>query len=544
MVNFKKFFRSRLIRFGLLPLIVYFAIFIFFTYPSIYQFSTHLYGDQQDSLVHVWNIWHVDKTISAHQPLWHTSDLQYPSGTTLLAHTLNLTNSLLGVFFLKFLTIFQTYNLLIILIFVSSGLCAFFLCYHFSESYWPSIIGGFVYAFSGYQMLHIGSHMNLNAIQYIPLFILFLHKLLIDPKKRWAVLAAIFLVLIFYTELYYFLYSSLALFLFISAYAYQKRNISFFKTKDYLIAFGIFFGIIIALTGPYIILFLYQSRIDPFTGAHDAVRFSTDLLAPVMPAFLKNWYATKMKLGEGVGESFIGYAVWGMIIYVLVKRKDLGKRFPLPFLVIFFAFLVLSLGPHLHVVNKDLGAFMPYRFLSKLIPGMSVSGVPVRMMLMTFLAASVIVSVGLAKIMEKGRWRYLVLALIGATIFIEYLPAQTFTPSQAYIDPYVLALKDLPGKEAVFDSRSLFTPLLYQTIHGRPVFGGLVSRIPQSVLIQNRFLEGSFLKGNFNVLCESGFRYLAVNKNVQITGAEPILSSDQTSLYDLKTFSESCRNRF
>ncbi|MHB8168343.1 MAG: hypothetical protein ACYDET_01690 [Thermoleophilia bacterium] len=532
-----------------LPLSVYAIFFAAFTYPAIREFSSHLYGDQQDGMINVWNIWHVSHALSNLRSPWFSSSLYYPTGTTLLGHTLDFSNSLFGALLLKLLPIFQVYNLLVIFAFLASGLSAFFLCHHFSRSIFPSLVGGFVYAFSGYQMLHLGahanyianvpatysgSHLNLFSIQYMPPFFLFIHKFLTSLKKLWAVLAALFLIMISYTEINYFLFVSLASVLFVAAILYQQKNFKLLLRKDFLVPFALFAGISAVFIGPYLIAFLHQNQVNPFTGIHDAARFSIDLIGPFVPGFLKSWYGSRLMVGEGVGESFLGVTVWGLLIYLIAKRKSFKKQeFPLPFVLIFFVFLVLSLGPDLHVHNRNLGTFLPYAPLEKIIPGMSVSGVPARNMIMVVMAAAVIVSIALKKIMEAAKWRYLLLALITGALVLEYLPAQSFKPTVAQIDPYAIYLKDTPGNDAVFDDRDPYASLLDQIVDGRPVSQGLVSRIPKSVHDKSQALLKALQEGNYAELRDDGFRYLAVDRKVHIAGLDRVFKSQKTSLYDL-----------
>lgn len=532
------------VKFGLFPLLVFFVIFCLLTFPAITQFSSHLYGDQTDALIHVWNLWHVDKSVSNLQSPWHTNDLQFPSGTTLLAHTLNLTNSLLGILLMQFLSITQTYNLLVIFAFTSSGLTAFILAYYFSRSYWPSIVGGFIFAFSGYQMLHIGSHLNLNSIQWIPLFLLFWHIMLQSPRLRWALLAALFLIITFYTELYYFLYCVLAAVIVTVVFVLKKRSPAFLLNKDYLQSFGLFLWSVLIFTGPFILNFMRQGKADPFWGSHEPLSYSADLFGPFMPGFLKSWYGRGLVTGEGVGETCIGLTVLGLLAYTAIRRKKFGDKFPLSWFVIFFTFLVFSFGPFLQIGNKAVGLTLPYKYLEQIIPGMDVSGVPVRMIVMVTLAAAVIVSMALANIVEASGGRFFILLALSVFILVEYWPAQQFRPSLLEIDEYAQVLAALPGNEAVFDDRSVYLTLLYQTVHERPIYYGMVSRLPTSVYKQNLLLEQAFVEGNLDILCKNGFRYVAVDRNFMIPGAELIYSGKKSVLFDLDSYSDFCDSRF
>ncbi|MCI0528739.1 MAG: hypothetical protein L0Y56_14975, partial [Nitrospira sp.] len=167
---------------GVLPILFYFIFFCSLTYPLILSFSTHLFADQGDGLQNVWNLWWVNKAVTQlHQSPWHTSYLHYPHGASLLGHTLNPLNGFLGIGLLKFLTLFEVYNVLVVFAFVVSGWTAFLLAYHFTHSYGSSLIAGYIFTFSNYHFAHAQGHLNLESLEWLPLFVLCWYKLMTKP---------------------------------------------------------------------------------------------------------------------------------------------------------------------------------------------------------------------------------------------------------------------------------------------------------------------------------------------------------------------------
>src|SRR6266849_4159890 len=93
---------------GMFPAFFYFICFCLLTYPLIGQFSSHFFADKWDGLQNVWNLWWVNKAVTElHQSPWQTSYLHYPFGVSLVQHTLNPFNGLLGILLLKFLQLVQ-----------------------------------------------------------------------------------------------------------------------------------------------------------------------------------------------------------------------------------------------------------------------------------------------------------------------------------------------------------------------------------------------------------------------------------------------------
>ena len=165
------------------PIVIYFIFFCILTFPLIFYFHTHFFADHSDGLQNVWNIWWVNKAITElHQSPWYTTYLCYPQGTSLLGHTLNPFNGFFGIFLLKFLTLIETHNVIVIFSFVIGGVTAFWLSFYITKSYWCSLIAGYIFTFSQYHFMHAEGHLSLVALEWIPLFILCWYRLITNPK--------------------------------------------------------------------------------------------------------------------------------------------------------------------------------------------------------------------------------------------------------------------------------------------------------------------------------------------------------------------------
>src|SRR4030042_6248184 len=109
-------------RLWIFPILLYLIMFCILTYPLIFKFPTHFFADTGDGLQNVWNIWWVNKAVTQlHQSPWYTTYLHYPHGTSLLGHTLNPFTGFLGIFLLKFLSLIETHNVIVLFSFVIGG---------------------------------------------------------------------------------------------------------------------------------------------------------------------------------------------------------------------------------------------------------------------------------------------------------------------------------------------------------------------------------------------------------------------------------------
>ncbi len=552
-------------KFVLFPLFGYFVCFCVSTYPLITQFSSRFYGDEGDGMQNLWNIWHMRRAITSFTNPYFSSMIHYPEGTSLAAHTLSPVNAVFGVILESVLAPYQAYNLMIILAVVTNGLAAFFLARHFCRNYWPSILAGFIYAFSGFMMLHLRTHINLISLEWLPLLLLFWHKLLTRPRYATAGWTALFFILTFYSELYYAFYGGLLLLIFAMA-VLLRRGAESFLTRRVLGPIGLF-GVISAIAvGPFL-FYLYQGASNGgFVDMHDPVNYSNSLLAFVIPGPANRWFYGLLKYGEGGGQGFVGLSVWGLILTGLLLRRgrkqkvnnnfsaginDSGKDLPggrifIFWLLVMIVFLLLSLGPVLHIVNTKISLPMPYTLLEKL-PLTNMGGVPERMMAVVILAAAMLCALSLTKIEKNIKRPKLALAAVFLVIAVEYLPFNSRHGNILQPPAYAYALRNLPPG-AVFDYNDPYyrveppgKTLFAQMIHGHPIYGGYISRRPMTVARKDETIYYYFKDKSFEMLCYYGFRYVVAPAGTDISDARLDYADTSDKIFEFDTSSNRCR---
>jgi hypothetical protein len=523
-----------------IPLLVYLICFYLLTFPQLHQFSTHYFTDEGDGLGNIWNLWWTNKAITElHQSPWHTTFLYYPYGTSLLPHTLNPFNGVMAIILMRFLSQVQVHNFIVVFTFVVSGLTAFFLAREFTKSFSACVVAGFIFTFSEYHFAHAQGHLNLLSMEWIPLFLLCWYRLITRPRVLTGVLSAASLFLVLLCDYYYFLYCVLGGVLIFIWHWIRSRDWLFFLRSNYPRALGVFLLVTLITAGPLVVSLLILLVRDTPLGAHDPASFSLDLLGLFIPG--RYWRFSELTsfywagLNDQTEKSVhIGFAVFFLLIYVWIKRKRLHDAVGLWFLV-FIVFAVLALGPAIHIAGHVIGLpLTPYTLLAKVIPGVSLGGMPVRMVSMAILAASVLVAIGFAELPRSRRSRIPVVILLLVLVF-EYLPG----PLPARENPlpdFVRELKKLPDG-AVYDVRSSkFHALYYQTIHQRPMAFGYISRPTRTVDAKSTELRRTFETGDYEKLyVEYGFRYLILPRHMNLVGAlgSPIYQDNDAQIYDL-----------
>ena len=515
---------------ALVPLFVYFLAFTVLTFPLMTLFSSHFFADTRDGLQNVWNLWWVNKAVTElHQLPWHTHLLHYPYGISLLPHTLNPFNGFVAIPLLQVMPLEQAHNLIVIFSFTVGGLTAFLLAYRFTAAYWPSMVGGFIFTFSNFHFAHAQGHLQLVSLEWIPLFLLLWYSLLDKPRVWTGFGAATSLFLVLLCDYYYFFFCVLAGGLMLLWRVSLDGAAALHK--EHRLPLAAFAAGCLVSSGPLVGALLWLAHRDRLIGAHEANEFSLDLLAPFI--YGGHWRFSQWtqgywsKLSGNIHESsvHIGLTVLLVAAYACWMRKDLAcpKGVGL-WLLIGGVFAVFSLGPALHIWGREVvHGRLPYAWLERIFPPLRMSGVPVRMIVMTQLAAAVLCAWGLDHILRTKRPGRLVAAIGLGLLLFEYLPAPIPT-TRLETPSYVEFVRGLPTRGGIVDHYAgVNSPqaLLWQTRHGKPIAFGYVSRVPQNKLLKDLELRALLYSGSFLEAC-SRFRVSEVVTNDVPDGEESI----------------------
>jgi len=528
------------------PLAFYFGAFCLLTWPLITKFATHFFADTGDGLQNVWNLWWVNKAVTELGKLpWHTEYLHYPFGISLVGHTLNPFNGFVAIPLLRVLSLVQAHNVIVIASFVLGGYTAFLLAYQLTRSYLPSIVAGYIFTFSSYHFAHAQGHLQLVSLEWLPLFILLWYMLICRPSIAKAIGAAGALFLVLLCDYYYFLYALVTGYVIVRWRAYALKDNLYTFRRPYLVPLSVFAALVALLCGPLVGALTFTSLGDPLLGAHLPEEFSLDLLGLVIYgghwrfAWLTEWFWARLPGNINESSVHLGLAVLVLLGYVWARRKEAAARGIGVWYLMFVLFTVLSLGPVLQVWGQRLPyTSLPYGWLEIALPPLRMSGVPVRMVVMSTLSAAVISAVGL-KLLQAGsaRARLLVGGLL-LLLVIEYLPGP-MPASQVAVPACVRVLRDLPGGGVLDLSENLSLPLYYQTIHEKPIALGYVARLPRSVYERDLELARTFGARRFAELRERyGIRYILAEKApvelYQSPEAEMLCADGQLTLFGLR----------
>ena len=528
------------------PCLFYFLGFVLFTWPQIQLFSSHFLTDGGDGLQMVWNVWWVNKAVTElHTNPWYTTYLHAPHGISLLAHTLHPLKGFLSIPLLTVFTLKQAYNTALISSFVLSGLTAYWLARFLKIGYIGSLLAGFIYTFSNYHFTHAQGHMQLVAMEWIPLYILCLIAWLQKPKMLYAIGMAGSLFLVILCDYYYFFFCVLSTGIAVIWQMVKTRRF-FFLTKSYIKTGLVFVLVALPTSGLVAGALTYLSATDPLSGVHLAREFPMDPFSLVIPG--GHWRFNEWtrffwsRLPGNINESsvYLGLAVCAFLVLSIIYRKHLNKTCLSLFWSLFIFFVVIACGQRLNVFGYELKWLpMPYVALEFIIPPFRISGVPVRMVTVAILSAGIISGMTVQYLIAQSRsWKWILSMLMGVMVF-EFIPTP-LPATEGLYPPYVEILKDAP-EGLIYDPVTYHThALYYQTIHEKPVAYGYVSRQPLSTRKKDQVFRVLFEQHHdVNRLYQDyGFRYFVVKPDAPFGEWAPqaklLYKGDSVALYDMQ----------
>ncbi|MEO8286384.1 MAG: hypothetical protein ABI670_08080 [Chloroflexota bacterium] len=529
--------RRNTARSHLLVILAYSLLTVVMTWPVAVKLTTDVPGGG-DAWQNIWNLWWVKEALlNLHTNPYHTDLLHYPYGANLYFHTLVLSAGIIGIpLQLVGLNLITTYNLILLSSFVLAGYGAYLLCYYLTGNRYASFVGGLVFAFSPYHFAHMFGHMNLVSLQWMPFYVLVLLKAIDAPgigrekgrsafrltNRRAAFLAVgagALLALNAYTD---WLYAIFLVMLTCVIFAWKlfvpserrllsASGVGIVEAGSRLALFGLAFLVLAApiffptlgeagqgyaQQPPEETLFYSSDLISAFLPNElhplwgDAIKARVNAMPPYLP--LKN--SSERVL-------FLGYVVLALAAFGAWRlRANRHVRFWGFTAVLMW---ILSLGPVLQVMGKSeftlfkVSLPLPYLLLYK-VPFFSIMRTPARLTVLVMLALAIVVAFTLATLLPRvlrlreglpQRTRvmqYGAAVAIPLLILFEFLSAPFPMVPPGWNIPIYARIAQEPGRFALLELpiRPFGDYMAYQTIHGKPIIGGYLSRQPPYPLLE------------------------------------------------------------
>ncbi len=503
--------------------------------PVLPYLGGSLLGPAEDNMFLYWNLWWGTEALTQGHDLLHTRHLLWPEGHSLLLHTMSWGNLVFGVPMGRLVGLPLAYNLLILGSFTAGAMGAYLLAGRWVRRPSARILAGLIFAFNPFHAAQALHHLNIASIHFLPLFVWF--HLRLRDRPRWCdgAGAAGCLALAALCSWYFLVFGLLYLVVDVVWGTLTTRRPHRGALLAALGAGGGALLILLPILIPMARLVMAEGAVMTAEAAVHAELFSADLLAFLAPNPLSPFWGDPEAISAA---PFLGNAWEAAVslgwVSAIVLAWTLGwrRRGNGWLLAMACTFLVLALGPRLHVLGHAVGpAYLPYRLLGEL-PLLSVARVPARMVIMAHLFLGILSAMALEELVFGGgrlarrladagsqaRVAGLVVALItveGFCLTAQHTPVEL--PSvYTHIDaPADEPLLDLPADEGI-GARYY---MMYQTLHGRPLAGGSVSRLMHhGIPLEIKGLEPAAAR---DVLRMRGVRHLVVHKRRYAVGVDP-----------------------
>ena len=374
--------------------------------------TRNLSGQGSDPYAFLWFLAWWPHAVAAHLSPIMTKLVWYPTGVSLAWLTAVPALSFAFAPLTAIAGPVVTYNVLIIL---SPILCAWFaylVCLRLTEDLAASLVGGFLFGFSSYEMAQDTAALNLSAVFCVPaLLLIILRRLDGSLSRKWTVaFSAILLTIQFYIciEVFatIFVFGGIAWML---SYLYvaDHRPVLRRLVVDAMIVAPF----VLAAVAPFLIPMSQTYGLVHLPAAWPYY-YTADLLNLVIPSHGNLFGAPFLFLSHhfngGVQEQDIYLGLPLLLLIWLFAREQFSQPSGRLLMVCFLVFLLCSFGPWLWIGGHFSAIGLPW-ILAVHLPLLG-SALPTRFALFVSLTAAIIAALWIAR--PERRWARLGIGLV------------------------------------------------------------------------------------------------------------------------------------
>lgn len=416
-----------------------------------------------------------------------------------------------GILLIPLVGLIGTYNLLTIASFVLSGVSMYVLAREVTGSRAGAFVAGLIFTFAPGRTIRLVGHFLLLQTVWLPLYVLFLLRLIRRPQLRSALGFGLSLAMVCLSHMLYAAYFALPVTaVVLGFYLITERRTLFNRpfVRHGVIGIALALLLIAPFFGPY----LADYALDPGRFIYEGgdFAFSSDLLSLVVPSQFNPlvqrlpWLyslATRLIPPGGNGAESTTFLGWLAIILAIVGLATHWRQGRL-WLGIALVAAILALGPVLRVggeqVTLTVGehqtpVWLPYAGLAEL-PLITIGRTPGRFGTTTLLAVAILAAWGVSRLTQRGLRppvRIAACTLLTVAMMAEYL---IWWPLIAYPTPVSPFLEQIRAQHAPGELAILNTPMFVvrgshvlatanydmidQPMHEQRIAGGYITRWP------------------------------------------------------------------
>lgn len=474
----------------IVALTIYLATSLIYLAPTLPSMGSGIPGGAvaaTDGWQHTWHLWWVAHALSQGLNPLQMSLLYHPTGVNLAIHPLNLTTGLLVAPITLLAGPVVAFNIALLSGFTLTGLGGFLLSRRVGADPVPALIAGLLLTFAPFHVTKAyDGQLELVSLQWMVLYVWLL--LIAAEERGWLapLLAGVMLGIVGYTSLYYLLYSALYSLIFallwLPWYSRRERVPAAplgERMGAYLLRLLSIPVIALLVLAP--LLLNLPAALAPYTltdTPHLLTIRSANLLDFWLPSYLHPlWGDLVARLGRilhpdiSAWNHALGYTT--LLLATIRSVVVWGQSWR--WIIIAITGILLALGPTLFIGTINTGIALPYRLLL-MLPGMELAQRPGHLVILTIIALTPLAALGLNWLVARFGLRVILLTV--AVAAMEFAPPRW--PIQPFsVDPIYTELAAHPGAIMVLPNEIDSSAVLRdQMVHGRPLVGGYLARIP------------------------------------------------------------------
>jgi hypothetical protein len=539
-------------RLGAMPVVAALvAVAAIVTWPLPARLGSSFPGDYGDpvfvSWVMAWVNHHVAR--AAFDGFW-TANIFFPERGTLAfsEHFIAQSLMVLPVYWASGNAIL-TYNIAFLLTFVLTGLGTFLLARALTHSAIAATVAAFVAAFNEYRLVFEVAHLHTLSIHWFPFALYALHRYFDSDRRLPLAAAAVCLVLLNLSSVYYMAYC--APFVFVFAFAEMLRTGGWRKLRVWLELWAAA-AFVLVLTLPFLLPYIdVQHRLGVQRPLDEVTLFSARLehYRAALPGMLTAVIAAAVGIAAGAFDRTRRWAMTSVLVLLLLA-------------------VWLSLGPVIKYSAEPLGWPSLYALFHNYVPGYSALRVPARFASLFFLFLALLAAFGVAAIERRSRLAGKVTACVVIIVFLlprttqtmqidALLPSEGLAPPPAYLTPHAelpaiyravetlrpgAVLLELPFGDPWYDIRYMF----FSAAHHRRLLNGYSGIFPPSFRARQRVLARPLLDPGASAQAIGGATHVVVHRQawkddtgarvgawLETFGARLLSEADGAGLYEL-----------
>ena len=495
LLNYRQIITKKIFLEHISVVFIFSVLTIIITFPVILDFATESAGMECYDKCHMmWRFWWADFSFENSLDFHHPNHIFYPEGTDIGGHLAYFT-TFIGFLAVQLVDYVAAWNIIWFLGLVFGGYGCYLLANNFNKNYLSSIIAGIIFTFTTYHMAHSMMHVGLSMIVWIPIFVLFLFKLLEKQSKFYPIIGGIVFFLVSLTHLYYFVFIAMFSIVFFTIYIFKQKKVS---NKTFIVNFSIL--LLIGLISTSVLLFSNPATSDELVdrrlAEHAGYSISLENLILPVPEHTTQILSDIGAVIQIENYVFLGYSVIFLSALAVIKYRQKHVWF---WLLIAGIFIVMSLGPELKIFYEPTGIVLPERIFYDTIPEWNEIRAPARFIVMANLALAVLASYavyGLIKNKFSSFKQQLILTgIIGCVILFEFSMIPFPTDTEPIPDIYeeikndesMSAVLPVPiGGTQDYEMMSHPRILYHQIHHEKPIYGGHESRVSYEGMMHTR----------------------------------------------------------